>query len=62
MKKGDGFVNTTLNLGKTAPNLAKANKELISAVGSMARAASQISRVQESAKQLAAIQKIKNKN
>ena len=56
---GDGLVDTALNLGKTALNLAKDNKELISAVGSIAGAASQISRAQESAKQLEAIQKIK---
>ena len=49
-----------MNLGKTALNLAKDNKELILAVGSIAGAASQISRAQESAQQLAAIQKIKD--
>ena len=44
-----GIVDTALNLGKTALNLAKDIKELISAVGSIAGAASQISRAQESA-------------
>ena len=57
IKTGDGLVDAAL---KTALNLAKDNKELISAVGSIAGAASQISRAQESAQQLAAIQKIKD--
>ena len=62
IKTGDGLVDTALNLGKTALNLAKDNKELISAVGSIAGAASQISRAQESAQQLAAIQKINSED
>ena len=33
IKTGDGLVDSALNLGKTALNLAKDNKELISAVG-----------------------------
>ena len=60
VKHGEGLIDTALNVGKTALNFAKDNKELISAVGSIARAASQISRAQESAQQLAAIQKIKD--
>ena len=60
LKKGEGLVDSALNLGKTALNLAKDNKELISAVGSIAGAASQISRAQESAQQLTAIQKIRD--
>ena len=60
IKTGEGLVDSALNLGKTALNFAKDNKELISAVGSIAGAASQISRAQESAQQLAAIQKIKD--
>ena len=60
IKDGDGLVDSALNIGKTALNFAKDNKELISAVGSIAGAASQISRAQESTQQLAAIQKIKD--
>ena len=60
IKTGEDLIDSALNLGKTALNFAKDNKELISAVGSIAGAASQISRAQESAQQLAAIQKIKD--
>ena len=60
VKSGEGLVDSAINIGKTALNFAKDNKELISAVGSIAGAASQISRAQESAQQLAAIQKIKD--
>ena len=59
-KEGEGIVDTVLNVGKTALNFAKNNKELISAVGSIAGAASQISRAEESAKQLEAIKKIRD--
>ena len=60
IKHGQGLVDSAINIGKTALNFAKDNKELISAVGSIAGAASQISRAQESAQQLAAIQRIKD--
>ena len=59
-KSGQGLVDSVLNIGKTALNFAKDNKELISAVGSVAGAASQISRAQESAQQLAAIKRIQD--
>ena len=49
IKMGEGLIDSALILGKTALNLTKDNKELISAVGSIAGAASQISRAQESA-------------
>ena len=60
IKTGEALVDSAFNIGKTALNLAKDNEELISAVGSIAGAVSQISRAQESAKQLAAIQTIKD--
>ena len=60
IKTGEGLVDSAINIGKNALNFAKDNKELISAVGSIASAASQISRAQESAQQLAAIQRIKD--
>ena len=59
-KEGEGIVDTVLNVGKTALNFAKDNKALISAVGSIAGAASQISRAHEASKQLAAIQRIRD--
>ena len=49
-----------LKICKTALNFANDNKKLISAVGSIAGAPSQISRANESAKQLEAINKIKH--
>ena len=58
-KEGEGIVDTVLNVGKTALNFAKDNKEIISAIGSLAGAASQISRAHEASKQLAAIQRIR---
>ena len=60
IKTGEGIIDSAINIGKTALNLAKDNKELISAVGSIAGAATQISRAQESARQLEAIQRIKD--
>ena len=57
-KEGSGIIDSALNIGKTAINFAKDNKELISAIGSIAGAASQISRAEESAKQLDAIRRI----
>ena len=59
-KEGEGIVDSILNVGKTAINLAKDNKELISAVGSIAGAVSQISKANESAQQLAAMKRIKS--
>ena len=57
-KDGEGIVDTVANIGKTALDFANKNKELLSAVGSIAGAASQISRAADSAKQLEAIKRI----
>ena len=46
--EGEGIIDTALNVGKTALQFAKDNKELISALGTIAGAASQISRANES--------------
>lgn len=59
-KEGEGIIDSALNIGKTAFNFAKDNKELISAIGSVASAVNQISRAQEASKQLAAIQRIRD--
>jgi len=58
-KEGEGIVDSALNIGKTAVDFATKNKELISAIGSIAGAASQISRASDSAKQLDAIKRIR---
>ena len=56
--EGEGIVDSALNIGKTALNFAKDNKELISVIGSVAGAASQISKAADTARQLDAIKRI----
>ena len=56
--EGNGIFDTVLTLGKTAIDFTGKNKELLSAIGNIASATSQISRASESAKQLEAIKRI----